>query len=138
MAKYTYTAATLPAGTTARDVLEHVDSGALSKAQGVKFLRARCDAKVAAGRRPTFASRKALETLEGKAYAFDADVAKTRKQARKAAEPKAAKPAKRKAKASKAQPSLEALTAQLAQALEGADEATMIATFTALATNARK
>jgi hypothetical protein len=132
MAARKYNASNLPAGTTAREVLEHVDKGELTKAQALKFITARCDAKVASGRRPTFASRKAYETLAGKAYDFDADVAKTRKQARKAAKP--AKPAKAKASKAKAKPSsLEQLTAQLAEALEGADEATVVATFTALA-----
>lgn len=132
MATRKYTAATAPAGLTSAQVLALVDDGDMTKAQAAKYLKARMDAQVEAGRRPKFASRNAYEALTGKAYEFDASVALTHKQRAKASKPAKAKPAKAKPNARKKADTVDDLVARLKDAVGDADNAEILAAFTAL------
>lgn len=133
---------TLPAGLTAREVLALVDDGTTPKAEASAYLQARVDAALAAGRRPRYATVKAIEALTGKAPEFDRAKALTRKQAKAAsveAAPAPKAPAKRKA-APKAKaapqaraPSVQDLIALLGGQLAGAGPAEIAAAFTAIA-----
>lgn len=127
----------LPAGVTAHKILALVKDRQITKPQGIAYLQARVDAHVAAGKKPRYATRKALASLRGldEVEALP-DGLLTLKQAAKArkddapakAAPKA-KAAARKAPAKaapKAKPA-DALS-QAAQALASLDEA-QLATF---------
>jgi hypothetical protein len=97
---------TLTEGLAAKEVLALVAARKVTKPKAIAYLQARVDAAVKAGRKPRFATRKALADLRGldEVEALPESLA-TLKQASKArkaaAEPKA--PASPKAKA-KAQP----------------------------------
>lgn len=134
--KITHTNA--PAGLTAKQVLAHVEDGDMTKASAVKYLQARVDRDLSAGRIPKFPTRKALETLTGKPVDYDREAVKSRK-ARKAERVEAAAPAKpakrtRKAKA-KAEPAVQAevtVEGLLAQLGEIASTEEILAAFLAL------
>lgn len=137
--KYAYTAATIGSGKTAKEIIAHVEDGDISSAQAAKYLHDRMAAQVANGRRPRYASLKAYATLAGKEFEFDRSATPTRKQRRKAAAEtaapaKAAKPKRTRKSRTNAKPevSVDELVAQLGSALEGADQATIMAAFTKL------
>lgn len=133
----------LPAGVTAHKILALVKDRQITKPQGIAYLQARVDAHVAAGKKPRYATRKALASLRGldEVEALP-DGLLTLKQAAKArkddapakAEPKAPKAPKAKAAArkapAKAAPKAKPADAlsQAAQALASLDEA-QLATF---------
>lgn len=132
----------IPAGTPAHEVLALVKARQVTKPKAIAYLQARVDAHVAAGRKPRYATRKALAQLRGldevealpEGLATLKQAAKARKQDAPAkAEPKAPKakakaPARKapaKAKPAKTAPA-DALS-QAAQALASLDEAQLAA-----------
>lgn len=132
----------LHAGIPAHEILALVKARKVTKPQAIAYLQARVDAHVAAGKKPRYATRKALASLRGldEVEALPEGLA-TLKQAAKArkddapakAEPKAPKAKAAKAPArktpAKAAPKAKPADAlsQAAQALASLDEAQLAA-----------
>jgi hypothetical protein len=133
---------TLTEGLASREVLALVAEGKVTKPKAVAYLQARVDAAVKAGRKPRYATRKALADLRGLADvpALPEGLAtlKAASKARKAAaEPKAPAKPKAKAKAApKAAPKANPLDAAVS-ALAGLDDKALAA-FLRAVMDARK